>query len=115
MDGFSKLCSSTLLWLWLRDLQMNSLSWKTNCIYILEKNFNANIVFVCTSITPDHFIELLPLSYKNGWISARVGVFQISSALQGSELVQAFTFSSTSHLWWYMWYKLTCQYNEAFD
>lgn len=38
-----------------------------------KKKFNANIGFGCTSIGPDHFIELLLLSYKNYSISTRVG------------------------------------------
>lgn len=42
------------------------------CIHFWKKIFNANIVFVCTSISLDRFIELLLLSCKKGRISTRV-------------------------------------------
>lgn len=61
------------------------------CTFRKKKSFNANVVFVCTSISPwNSYSSVTKRSdfYQGRW------VLQIGSSLQGSELVQAFSFSS---------------------
>lgn len=94
--GFSELRSSILLWLWSRELQTkSSLSCKTNCVYILEKNLSMQTLFlfalalVQTTLLNSYSSVTERLDFYEGrW------VLQIGSSLQGSELVQAFSFSS---------------------
>lgn len=64
--------SSTLSHLWSVELQQVFFVQQDQlCIHFgKKKNLNTNIVFVCTSISPDYFIDLLLLSCR---ISTRVG------------------------------------------
>lgn len=64
--------SSTLSHLWSVELQTSVLCPARPTLHTFwkKKKFNTNIVFVCTSISPDYFIDLLLLSCR---ISTRVG------------------------------------------